>query len=136
MGQKSRTCSICTSMVKRDLGERVAEAAVQALKHEKYVSAVNVLMNMGLLQPYQFEKWRQGQVPDLESGIQCGPRKLNDILLLFRSWVQARGLQPNPIVLKTHHRGTESCPLRFSISGDPDLEREYRTQWLSTELPA
>jgi hypothetical protein len=31
-------------MVKHDLGERVAEAAVQALKHEKYVSAVNVLI--------------------------------------------------------------------------------------------
>ena len=36
-------------MAKRDLSARVAEAAEQALRNQQYVSAVDVLMGMGLL---------------------------------------------------------------------------------------
>ena len=98
-------------MAKRDLGERVAQAAVQALNNQKHVSPVDVLMGMGLLPSVHFERWRRGQALDLENSIQCGARKLDDTLELFLSWAKERGLQPYQSVYSMRERGGESRPL-------------------------
>ena len=122
-------------MAKRDLGERVADAAVRALNYQKHVSPVDVLMGMGMLPQSHFEQWQRGQVPNLENSIQCGARKLDDTLELFLSWAKERGLQPYQSVDSTQERGGESRPLQVSASGNPDIERIYTTRWVSPELP-
>jgi hypothetical protein len=122
-------------MANRDLSERVAQAAVQALQNQKYVGAVDVLMGVGFLQPVHFEKWRRGQVPYLESVIQCGRPKLHDALQLFRSWAQSRRLKPSESTYSMLERGGGSRPLQFSAAGNPETEREYGTQWIPPDLP-
>jgi len=50
----------------------------------------------------------------------------------FRGWARARGLQPSETVYVTRTRDRRQ--LRFSKSGDPEIERAYRTHWVSPEL--
>src|SRR5216684_6413742 len=122
-------------MAKRDLAERVADAAVRALNHQKYVGPVDVLIGMGMLHQIHFEQWQRGQVPNLESSIQCGARKLDDTMRLFLTWAKERGLKPYPSSYKMHSRGGETCQLQVSASGDPEIERIFTTRWVSPDLP-
>src|SRR3989442_13598137 len=121
-------------VVRGDLGARVAEAAEQALNYRKYVSAVDVLTGMGLLQPIHLEQWRRGQVPYLEKVIQGNLNKLSESLRLFRNWAEARGLKPSVTVYTTQGRGEAPRPLPFSGSADPTIARAYRTILISPEL--
>ena len=50
----------------------------------------------------------------------------------FRRWAQARGLKPSETAYAARSR--DRRPLRFSKSGDPGIERSYRTHWVSPEL--
>src|SRR5438270_497651 len=101
-------------MAKRDLGERVADAAVRALNHQKHVSPVDVLMGMGMLPPSHFEQWQRGQVANLETSIQCGARKLDDTMKLFLTWAKERGLKSYPSSYKMQGRGGETRQLQVS----------------------
>jgi hypothetical protein len=121
-------------MAKRDLGERVAAAAQQALDNKKYVCAVDVLLGMGLLQPYYLDKWRRGEVPRLEGVIQCNLSKLSETMRLFRKWAESRGLKASQTVYTAHGRGGQRHTLQFSVSGNPDIEKAYQTHYVSPEL--
>src|SRR6266566_2766455 len=121
-------------MAKENLGERVAAAAERALNYQKNVSAIDVLMGMGLLHRRHLEQWRQGRVPNLEQGIQCHPLKLSDSLRLFRLWAESHGLKAAETEYATQGHGGERRPLQFTATGTPDDERPYRTQWVSPEL--
>jgi hypothetical protein len=121
-------------LAKRDLGERVAAAAQQALDNKKYVCAVDVLMGMGLLQPYYLEKWRRGEVHHLEGVVQGNLSKLSESMRLFRRWAESRGLKASETVYTAHGRGGQRRPLQFSVSGNPDIERAYSTHYVSPEL--
>jgi hypothetical protein len=50
----------------------------------------------------------------------------------FRRWVQLHGLKPSDTGYLARTR--DRRPLRFSKSGDPAIERAYRTHWVSPEL--
>jgi hypothetical protein len=121
-------------MVKRDLGERVAAAAQQALDNRKYVSAVDVLLSMGLLPPHHLDRWRRGEVPNLEGVIQCNLSKLSETLRLFRVWAESRNLKASETIYTAHGRGGQRRTLQFSVSGNPDIEHAYRTHYVSPEL--
>jgi hypothetical protein len=53
---------------------------------------------------------------------------------VFRRWAQRRGLVSSETgyVARTRDRR----PLRFSVSGATEIERTYRTHWVSPELSA
>jgi hypothetical protein len=121
-------------MPKRDLGERVAAAAQQALDNKKFVSAVDVLAGMGLLQRYALDKWRRGEGPPLESVVQGNLSKISETMRLFRKWAEARGLKASETVYTAHGRGGQRRTLQFSVSGNPDIEKAYRTHYVSPEL--
>jgi hypothetical protein len=121
-------------MVKRDLGERVAAAAQQALDNKKYVSAVDVLLGMGLLQQSHLDRWRRGEVPHLEGVIQCNLSKLSETMRLFRVWAESGGLKASETVYTAHGRGGQRHTLQFSVSGNPDIEKAYQTHYVSPDL--
>jgi len=58
--------------------------------------------------------------------------KISTAMRAFRRWAQARGLKPSETVYLTRTRDRRR--LRFSVSGDPEIERSYRTHWVSPEL--
>jgi hypothetical protein len=104
------------------------------LAERKFVTAIDVLVGLGWLPPARVEEWRQGRVDYLERVSTVNLTTLSMAMRLFRRWAQGRDLTPSETacVARTHDRRS----LRFSASGDPDIERAYRTHWVSPELSA
>ena len=116
------------------LEQRVERAAEAALAEQRYVSAIDVFLGLGWLVPTHLDQWRQGRVPCLERVVQASLPKLSTAMRVFRRWAQRRGLVPSETgyVARTRDRRA----LRFSVSGASEIERAYRTHWVSPELSA
>lgn len=116
------------------LETRVATAAEAALKERGYVTAIDILLGLGWLDPERLEAWRRGQVSDLERVTHANLHKISSAMHLFRAWARRRGLRPSESVYRT--RGGHRRPLRFSRSGDERIEAAYRTHFVSPALTA
>ncbi|MFZ0118948.1 MAG: hypothetical protein WAN20_18735 [Pseudonocardiaceae bacterium] len=114
------------------LEQRVERAAEAALAQQQYVSAIDVLLGLGWLAPPHLDAWRQGRVQCLERVVQASLPKQSTAMRVFRRWAQRRGLVSSETgyVARTRDRR----PLRFSVSGAPEIELAYRTHWVSPEL--
>jgi hypothetical protein len=118
---------------KRPLVDRVAAAAAAALAEQGYACFVDVLLGIRWLDPNTEASWRRGQIDCLEGAIQTAPARLAEAMRLFRAWAEAKGLSATSAtyVARTPQRET----LRFGISGHSAIEDQYRTHWISPDLP-
>jgi hypothetical protein len=114
------------------LRNRVVVAAESALAQQGYVSAIDVLTGMGWLDVATLKRWKLGQLPYLEGGIQTNLSRISEAMKMFRAWATERHLYPSETayVAMTPARPT----LQFSKSGDSTTERLYRTHWVSRDL--
>jgi hypothetical protein len=110
----------------------VAKAAQDALDDQGYVAPIDVLIRMGWLEPVRVDEWRQGRLPTLERVVQVNLHKLSTAMATLRRWGREHGLQPSETdyVARTRDRRR----LQFSVSGDPAIEKAYRTHWVSPAL--
>ncbi len=117
------------------LNNRVRRAAEAALADHQSVSVIDVLLGMGLLAHPRVIEWRQGRVEFLEEVIQGRPEKIAYSIRSFQHWAAANGLQPSET---RYARSTREGPrdLRFSASGDPAVEKIFRTHYVSAAMPA
>jgi len=114
------------------LAERVSRAAEASLAAQGYVSALDVLSGIGWVEPSAVQRWRQGQVECLERVTQTNLSRISEAMKLFRVWARDKGLLPSETqyVARTPKRQK----LRFSVSGDHGIEKNYRTHWVSPAL--
>jgi len=114
------------------LADRVIKAAETSLAAQHYVSSIDVLVGIGWLDRGAVKRWRQGQIDCLEGVVQTNLPRISEAMKLFRSWATGKGLfaSETDYVARTPQRGG----LRFSRSGNPTIERLYRTHWVSPEL--
>lgn len=114
------------------LAERVVQAAEAALAAQGYVSPVDVLLRLGWLAPAHLDQWRQGRIECLERAVQASLGKQTTAMGTLRAWASRRGLRPSETryIARTRDRRH----LRFSVSARPEIERAYRTHWVSPEL--
>ncbi|MGH9111219.1 MAG: DUF2293 domain-containing protein [Acidimicrobiales bacterium] len=121
-------------MEKRDLGQRVRRAAGAPLgdDRDQSVSPFDVLVGIGWLPQSAVDRWRQGRIDCLEDAIAVEPVRARAAVALLDEWAAGEGLQHDEIayVARTRDHGT----LRFSRNGDADVERRYRTRWVSSTL--
>ena len=113
--------------------ERVVRAAEAALAHHQYVSAIDVLTGAGVLAPTHVESWRKGRVDFLERVIQANLKKISQSMAMFRQWALAKGLKPSQTRYVRRGR-TGTVDLQFSKSGDPAIEKNYCTHYVSPAL--
>lgn len=116
----------------RKLQQRIAQVGNSALARAGYVTAVDVLVGIGWLDPPQVERWRRGQVPYLERVAGANLKKLGTALRIFARWADSCSLLPSEAVYVSWTK--DRHPLRFSKSGDPNIERAYRTHRVSPAL--
>ena len=114
------------------LKKRVVKAAEAALAAQGYASAIDVLLGIGWLDAARVERWRRGQIAYLERCVESNLKRISEAMKLFRAWATAKGLKPS----ETDYLGRRPRrqPLRFSKSGHPAIEAQYRTHWVSPEL--
>ncbi|GIK97169.1 MAG: hypothetical protein BroJett029_13780 [Alphaproteobacteria bacterium] len=114
------------------LRDRVVKAAEAALARNGYAAPVDVLTGIGWLPASTLEAWRQGRTPYLEEGVNANPSRISDAMKLFRAWASQKGLRPSETAYVA--RQPSRPALRFSKSGDSDVERNYRTHFVSPAL--
>lgn len=114
------------------LADRVAKAAEAALAARQFVSAIEILVGIGWLDPGAVERWRRGQIDCIERVARANLPRISEAMRLFRSWATANGLNASQTVYVA--RTPRRQMLRFSRSGDPAIEASYRTHWVSPEL--
>jgi hypothetical protein len=117
---------------RRRLDRRVAEAGEAALAERQQVSAIDVLTGLGWLHPVNVDGWRRGRIEYLEQVVFVGPDKLAAALEALRVWARERELRPTEMPYPA--RAREPRPLRFTASGDPEIESSYRTHWISPQM--
>lgn len=114
------------------LADRVTSAAEAALAGKHIVTAIDVLVGIGWLDPGAVERWRRGQIDCLEEVVRVNPPRIAEAMELFGSWAAAKGLSASQTayVARTSQRQT----LCFSRSKNSAIETSYRTHWIAPEL--
>jgi hypothetical protein len=113
------------------LADRIARAADAALAAQGHVSPIDVFEGIGWLYPTAKE-WRQGRIECIEEVMQVDPARIADAIHMLRSWAIETELLRSEIdyVARTPQRQT----LRFTRSGNAEVERLFRTHWISPTL--
>ena len=93
-----------------------------------------MLLRLGWLAPTHLDLWRQGRIESLEQMVQAGLGKQSTAMRTLRTWASRRGLSSSETAYVARTRDRRM--LRFSVSGNPDIERAYRTHWVSPDLSA
>jgi len=101
---------------------KIVAAVARILARQRFVSPVEVFLEMNLLPAADLDRWKRGQIPVLESVIRCNLTKAGHILRLLR--FHAHDLNLKPSITVYQHRGHH---LRFSRSGEPMIEEAYAT---------
>ena len=117
---------------KKALEQRVARAAEAALAHHQYVTAIDVFTGMGLLAAANVQAWRKGRIDFLERVVQGNLKEISFCMAAFRRWAHAKGLRPSETGYVCRTGGTRD--IQFSKSGNPSIEKNYRTHFVSPEL--
>lgn len=112
--------------------DRVAKAAEVALARQHYVSAVDVLCGLGWLDASLLEQWRRGQVHSLEAVTRSNLPRITEAIKHFRVWARAKELKPSETTYVARSPGRQA--VRFGRSGNPEIEKAYRTHWVSPTL--
>jgi hypothetical protein len=118
-----------------DMRDRVIAAAKAVLEREGAVGPLELLQQIGFLHVSHVQQWRKGNeyYSDLESHIQCGPKKLAETWRHFLEWVREKKLEPIEASYAGASRfGAET--LQITIDGDPQREEFFRTQYRPADL--
>ena len=108
-------------------------AAEKALARQKFVTPIDVCLNIGWLQPSNVDDWRRGRVDDLDYFLPTHDDRSVAFLVHLQEWGIAKGLKPFEADYVSAARSRR--PLRFSSLDEPELERAWRTHWISPDLP-
>jgi hypothetical protein len=122
------------SLNNQQIIEQTKTAASKLLKDKGYVSVVDVLMEIGKLSNQDYENWRRQKVPYLEKVIRVNLSKINTILRTMQKYSQDNDLKPRKTVYRSWGKGPKKV-LRFSKSGDQNIEHAYATHIIMPNQP-
>ncbi len=114
---------------RKQLQTNLSTVTSELLKEKGSISFVDVFMKLGYLDPKEYENWRMKRVPYLERVIKINPGKINFIMKTVRRNSLNGNLTPSWTGYKSWGKGKKS-ELRFSKTGDPDIEKTYATHFV------
>ena len=117
------------SLNRGDLTKKMNEASSKLLREKGYISFIDVLMKIGKLKKEDYEEWRFCRIPYLEKAITVNLAKVNHMLRTLHENARRGGLKPSKTVYMSWGKGAKTR-LRFSKSGDPNIEEAYSTHFL------
>ncbi len=127
-------------MNNRDLTGKVNSAMYRQCRDRGFAAPVDVLMEIGYLSKKDYENWQYGRVSYLERVCTANLSKLSTIMHQMRVYAKKAGLKPSFCYYKrwgVKKKGGQGhkpvIPLRFSKSGDPEIERWYATHFVDTK---
>lgn len=123
-----------------ELTGKVHSAVYHQCQTRGYAAPVDVLLEIGVLPKQKYEDWRHGRVDYLERVCTVNLRKLSFIMHQIRVYAKKADLKPSVTVYKQwavkKKNGQGHKPvirLRFSKSGDPEIEKWYATHFVDAK---
>lgn len=113
---------------------KVPEIGQAALQVKGYVTSIDILLGLGYLSATHLKEWRFGKIATLETAVQANLNKISFAMKLLRKWATATGLKPSYTAYVMHGKKGTRQTLQFSKSGDPAIEKNYCTHYISPEL--
>ena len=127
----------------KELIGKVHSAVYHQCQRRGYAAPVDVLMEIGVLPKQKYEDWRFGRVDYLERVCMVNLRKLSFIMRQMRVYAQKTGIKPSFCYYKQwgikKKNGQGHKPvilLRFSKSGDWEIEKRYATHFVDSKKAA
>ena len=114
---------------RKQLQSKLSIVTSELLKEKGYISFVDVFIKLGYLDPKDYENWRMKRVPYLERVIKINLRKINSIMKTVRRNSLDGKLEPSWTGYKSWGKGNK-IDLRFSKSGEPNIEKTYATHFV------
>ena len=118
---------------------KIYSSMEQQCKKRGYAAPVDVLMDIGVLPKQKYEDWRNGRVDYLERVCTVNLHKLSFIMSQIRAYAREQGLKPSFCyykqwgVKKKNGKGHKPVvPLRFSKSGNAEIEKNYATHYVDS----
>lgn len=122
-------------MKESELIGKVHSAIYHQCQQRGYAAPADVLVDVGVLPKQKYEDWRFGKVRYLEAVCTCNLKKLSFIMKQIRSYAKKSNLKPSFCYykrwgVKKKHGHKPVIPLRFSKSGNPEIEKAYATHYV------
>ena len=123
-------------MNEKELIGKIHSSMYHQLQARGYAAPVDVLIDTGILPKQKYEDWRFGHVRYLEAVCNANLKRLSFVLHQMRVYAQAHELKPSFCYykrwgVKKKGQGRRAViPLRFSRSGDAEIERRYATHYV------
>ena len=111
-----------------DLIKQMNEVSTEVLREKGYISFVDILIRMGKLTEEDYQAWRAQRIPYLESVITVNLSKVNHMLRTLQHNARKGGLLASKTAYMSWGKGSKT-PLRFSRSGDLNIEEAYATHF-------
>ena len=113
-----------------DLEKKIKQIISDLSDEKGYICSIDVLLGLEYLSKTDYEKWRNGQVDYLERVCQTNLGKLTTINKIIRQVAAKMNLVPSLTVYNKWGKGPKQ-KLRFSKSGDFNIEKAYSTHFLN-----
>ena len=123
-------------MNNKELHQKVNSAMYSLIKQKGIASPVEVLIEMGVLSKEDCERWRFGKIDYLERVCKINLSKLSTINHEIRVFARKNDLKASWTFYKRWGCKGKKIKLRFSKSGDEQIERSYATHYVSQRKPA
>lgn len=127
-------------MNEKELIGKVHSSVYHQCQRRGYATPVDMLMDIGVLPKQKYEDWRFGKVDYLERVCTVNLRKLSFIMHQMRVYAQKTGLKPSfcyykrwGVKKKTGQGHKPVIPLRFSKSGNPEVEKWYAPHFVDSK---
>ena len=115
-----------------ELKVKVHSAMYRLIEATGVASPAEVLIAVGVLSKDDYEKWRFGNIDYLERVCRVNLRKLTLISREIRAYARKYDLKPSWTDYRKWGKG-DNTRLRFSKSGDENIEKLYATNYVSQQ---
>ena len=124
-------------MTQQELIGKVRSSMYAQCQKRGYAAPVVVLMDIDVLKRHKYEEWRNGRIPYLEAVCSVNLHKLSFIMRQIRVYAAEQNWKPSfcyykqwGVKRKAGQGHTPVIPLRFSKSGNVDIEKQYATHYV------
>ena len=116
-------------MNRLEIRTKVRRRVNDLVSEKGFVSPLDVFLRLGTISSKLVEEWRYGRVPYLERVLHGNLSQFSFIMLSLREKARELNLRPSYTAYTSWGKGPKR-QLRFSKSGNPNIEISYATHYV------
>lgn len=117
------------ALSRKELEKKLNAITGELIREKGYISYIDVFQKLGYLDKSDYEAWRMRKTPYLEKSIQINLGKIRFILNHVEASSRSGNLKASFTAYKSWGKG-KKIDLRFTKSGNPNLERVFSTHFV------